>query len=284
MSINYADRIYIVTETPEQGQELRASISLRGFDRVKCYSVSDLEAILMARPPDLLILDAGGQTEDVVRLIASAPCALPPTIWLVETYEPEQFLTCYDAGARDFLVQPVDPAYLVSRVLLALDERHLAEQLAQREAILKELSVMSVQTDLYTEPYFKQFVKRELTGGYPAKLSLLLLEISTPTLGLEGRHIASLLKQCCRCADLVGEWGSEHHYAILLPDTDIEGGTTVAHRIQTHVQQSAALGGNLYMGVTDALNCVEVETLFHRVTQALQAAHQNPQQISVLSG
>lgn len=283
-----ADAIYIISKTPARASEIKNSLDLRGFDQVKCYPMEKAGAIVGMHPPDLLLLDAEGDNDAALALITSlgGHC---PIIYLAESFDEDLFLTCYDAGAKDFLVKPVTSAYLVSRVLLILDERRLREQMHVRDIILKELSVIGPDSNVYTTEYIVKLLKREveiLSMNRHNELCLLVVQLEGFDTGLAVnptfkkmlyQHVAKTIGKCSRGADIVGEY-FEDKFAIILPNTGLDGGQSVANRI-IHRLDGASLVFekqdvplSIFIGVADFTGCIHYEDLLNKAMERLKMA------------
>lgn len=180
------DSIYIFGKSPAAAEHIRDAIQLRGFEEIKCF---DLACLLsdgqpapwpQHHPPELMILDAEGQQAAVMSCLDKLPASIP-VIVLAESFEEEIFIHCFDHGARDFLVKPYNMPYLVSRILLILESQRMKHQLRQHREILKDLSVISVETDIFSKEYFQSILEQQierLRASHhirPDELTLLLI-------------------------------------------------------------------------------------------------------------
>lgn len=142
-------------------------------------------------------------------------------------------------------------------VSLALSERQLQSEVAERDAQLADLgarfddamqrAVTDGLTGLINHTHFKELMGLEVgrSKRYGNQLTLLVLDIDffkkiNDTYGhLMGdvviRRIAQALKGQVRDCDIVARYGGEE-FAILLPQTDLKGAYIVAERIRQRVR------------------------------------------------
>ncbi len=297
MNNHFADAIYIVGHTQAHAEEMKSSINLRGFDRVKCYSLDQAAAIITDHPPDLIIIDPEGKYKEAIGLIGNFQHTVP-VIFLAETFEEDLFLNCFDAGAKDFLVKPVNSSYLVSRVLLALDSRRLREQLEQRDVVLKDLAVIGKYSNVFTTEHVVKMLKREverLSGENLPALSLLVVQLE----GFDTRlavdadfkrflyhHVANILIRCCRGSDIIGEY-FEDKFAIILPSTGVDGAETVSTRVIERLDGQPMRYGNeevrlsLRIGAADFSGCLHYEDLLNKAMENLKQARMENRKVQM---
>jgi PleD family two-component response regulator len=268
---------------------------------VKFLSFETALTVIKEQPPDLVIIDPEGEPERGLALVGAlgTPSLLPShvsLIYLADAFDEDTFLTCYDAGARDFLVKPVNSAYLISRIILALDEVRLREKLTQRDAILKELAVLGPDSNVFTTEYLMKTLKREYEKTHPGgNIAMILLQLE----GLESsaaappglkqkiyRHLADTLKRCCRGSDTIGEF-FEDKFALILPETGIAGAQTVIDRIRQHISGAnicfdrppSTCTLSIFMGMADNTECRNYEDLMSKANDALRSARIGNQKI-----
>lgn len=145
---------------------------------------------------------------------------------------------------------------LLSVIALALSERRLRHELAEREARLNDLgtryddalqrAITDGLTGLINHVHFKELLGLEIgrSKRYGNDLTLVMADIDffkaiNDTYGhLTGdvviRRIAQTLKGQVRDCDIVARYGGEE-FAILLPQTDTGGARVVAERIRQRV-------------------------------------------------
>lgn len=300
MSIKYADKIYIITHSSDRGGEIKSSINLRGFDRVKILDFANAADIIKTNKPDLVVVDPENTPElgfKLLKDLAELPVLNnpPSMIFLADTFDEETFLTCYDLGAKDYLIKPVNSAYLASRVLMALDETRLRLKLAEQDSILTDLSVLGQDSNVYTTEYFVRKLKREVPALEPtAHLSLLILQLESQNTALMHQpamkrsisaSVAEVLKRACRGDDIIGEF-FEDKFAVMLPGTNLEGGKIVSTRIFNQLNGATIIGEDqqalhlqVSIGLAEFNGCRNYEELLHKAMDGLNRARQTDDKI-----
>lgn len=291
MAIHHADNVFIVTTSAARGEEILSMLSLRGFDEVKLLSFEQAAPMVVHKNPDLLIIDPEGTMTPVLALLQdlkSLPAVetAPSLMLLAEQFDEDQFLTFHDAGVREYLVKPLNSAYLVSRVLAVLDDRRLKANMNLREKLLQELSVFTRDSGVFTAEYFKRMIAMSATDRKPPKrLGLVLLtcqgQPALSTLENTFRHqittfVAEALKVASRSSDVIGSLGPDT-FALMLFGTGLDGCEQVTvrltrslHGVTLHSddgRQSVEL--MIRLGVSDNSNHETPEALLSAALQNL---------------
>ena len=93
-------------------------------------------------------------------------------------------------------------------------------------------------------------------------------------------QVASLLKQAIRKTDFIARWGGEE-FIVLLIDTPLENAQLIAEQFRekiasnTHLQQQSQKQVTISLGVTQAKDSDDANSLFKRVDDALYQAKRN---------
>ena len=121
-------RILVVDDDPRNRRMLELILSHEGFRVELACTGEDALTMVVANPPDLILLDVilpGLSGYDVLAALKADPvCKNVPTIMLTALDDREARLRGLSGGAEDFLSKPVDRAELCARVknLLRLKE------------------------------------------------------------------------------------------------------------------------------------------------------------------
>jgi diguanylate cyclase (GGDEF)-like protein len=288
MNQHFLDAIYIVGVTQDRVEAIKNSINLRGFDRVKTYLLDESPGLVADHPPDLLIIDPEGRYKEALGLIKTFKNAVP-VIMLGESFEEDTFLECFDGGARDFLVKPVNPSYLISRVLVALDSRRLRDQLTQRDRVLEDINAIGRESRVFSTEYLVKFLKWEVEGigrEQTPSLSIVIIQLEDMdarlAVDLEFKRrlyqdAARIIQDCCRGGDVIGEY-FEDKFAVLLPNTGIDGAENVSNRVIkrldghriTHNNQEIPV--SVRIGAADFRGCLHYEDLLNKAMENLKLA------------
>ncbi|PZO39823.1 MAG: diguanylate cyclase response regulator [Pseudanabaena frigida] len=205
------------------------------------------------RQPDMILLDAMMPVLDGFECCSRLQ-QLPngdhtPVLIITALEDRESVDRAYEVGASDYVTKPIHWAVLRQRVRRLLEQANLREQLEaanQRLAVVvKELQrlvaidgLTQVANRRHLDAYLEQECSRANREQIP--ISLVLCDIDffknyNDNYGhQEGdlclQQVAQAIgKATNRPADLVARYGGEE-FAIVLPNTDIEGGMNVAIR------------------------------------------------------
>lgn len=160
----------------------------------------------------------------------------------------------------------------------------------QRRETLKELTLMATTDELTGLPNRRVFIERvelELSRGERVTSSLWLLMVDVDNFkkinDTEGhamgdkvlKVIAQSLKSSIRQIDAVGRMGGEE-FAILLPDTPLEGAQRVAESIRSNIESTEIKGWTesygpvtISIGVAKATESNSFQTLLNKADEAL---------------
>lgn len=284
------DAIQIITHSPERGEAIRRMLLLRGFDEIHCLSLEQVVeqgASLPARNlPALAVIDTDGDRQALEILFQALPSGIK-SIVLAETFDEALFVQCYDSGARDFLVNPISDAYLISRVIRALHEHRLEQQLRQKEAILVEMGVLSPQSGVFSTSYLMKRLQKlteERAADDSEPLSLILVRLdSGDAVWPESEWLAirtetaRILKECARGLDVVGEYLVDK-FALILPRTGRRGARALASRLSERLMElrpepapDAMPPLRIGIGIAEYEGCRHYEDLLNRALAHLQA-------------
>lgn len=144
-----SDRILIVDDIEENLIALEALLRrLSDVEIVSARSGSEALEILLVQDIALALLDVNMPEMDgfqLAELMRGAQRTKDvPIIFVTAAYEPQRVFQGYDVGAIDFLIKPVDPRILKSKVSTLLElyrsKRQLATQLVELERMSKQLT------------------------------------------------------------------------------------------------------------------------------------------------
>jgi len=286
MTYHYADAIVVLAHSLTAAKAIQDVIHLRGFDQVVCATIANGAAAITQFRPDLLVVAPGTETEAANQIIAELK-PLIPVIYVVDAFNEEAFIAAFDAGARDYLVQPVHDTYLISRILIALQAQRQRQHLNQRNRVLKTLGGIGEYSNVFTTAHFMQLLKDEaqrLDRDNKPNLSLLAVEVQHHNPDKKAqfafhqtlyRDIGRLLMETCRGGDIVGEY-FEDKFMVLFPHTSLKGAQNAQNRVieklTRYAQRMANTPNRLHLatGSADYSNCLHYEDLLNKTIEALK--------------
>jgi len=209
--------------------------------------------IYQDRQPDIILLDAMMPVLDGFECCARIQ-QLPngdhtPVLIITALEDRESVDRAYEVGASDYVTKPIHWAVLRQRVRRLLDQANLRQQIEtvnqQLSVVVKELRrLVSIDglTQVANRRCLDEYLEQECRRSHREQLpiSLVLCDIDffknyNDNYGhQEGdfclQEVAKAIsKSTNRPADLVARYGGEE-FAIILPNTNIEGGMNVAIR------------------------------------------------------
>lgn len=169
-----------------------------------------------------------------------------PVIFLTSRGDVSYRVKGLEMGASDYLAKPVSREELRLRARNQLQIRRLEVALRRAVAELGRLSRTDALTGLPNRRHFVDALEREFERStrYGGSLGLLVIDIDhfkrvNDTWGhLAGdkvlRDVAGILAYNLRQSDIAARFGGEE-FAVLLPETDLEGAVLVAERYRLEI-------------------------------------------------
>ena len=196
--------------------------------------------------PDIVLMEVlldDTNAFDICRQIKAEPRALHvPVVMLAHGEQSQARASGWEAGADDFLTQPLDSYELLARVRSLIKKKWRYDELYENYDQLLKRSITDPLTGLYNRTYLDEVVRRETAmsrlSGQP--FSFLMIDIDhfkriNDTYGhMVGDQVliefSELLKQQVRASDLVARYGGEE-FAMVLHHTETDDALSVARRI-----------------------------------------------------
>ncbi len=242
------ERVLIVDDAPTNIKILQHALK----DKVKIsFATNGPDALKIAisdTPPDMILLDVIMPEMDGYevcrKLKADRRTKNIPVIFITSKISEEDEIKGLEAGAVDYIAKPFSRAIVNARV-----RTHL--ELKRHRDFLENLSSLDGLTGIPNRRRFDEFINQQ--WGQAARdakaLSLILMDIDFfKTYNDEYGHqagdeclkrIASALENVVRRpSDLVARYGGEE-FVCILPDTDLQGATTIARRMRNEINRLA---------------------------------------------
>ena len=213
-------------------------------------ATSGAQALATARleAPDVILLDVMMPEMDgyeVCRQLKQDSATRDiPVLFVTAHHEAQEETRGLEMGAVDFITKPINPAVVRARV-----RTHLT--LKRQTDVLKHLVFIDALTHTFNRRYLDEHLSdewgRAQRTGQPLGLLLADVDFFKQYNDLYGhqrgdealRLVAQALQQAAlRPGDVVCRYGGEE-FAVLLPDTDLEGALKVAQRMKKAVRDIA---------------------------------------------
>ena len=178
------------------------------------------------------------------------------------------------------------------------------KQLESKNTVLADISARDSLTGLYNRWYVREKIDSEMNRamrhGYP--MSVLMLDLDHfkqindsyghPAGDSVLRSVGQMLRESCRVYDVPGRYGGEE-FCIVLPETKVNGTTTVAERIRSRLETTRLSVGDSSIVVTASIGIAGVDSvsedgvlsasmLVERADRALYAAkHQGRNRVEL---
>ncbi len=246
--------VLIIDDSQQERNEIKDVLEKTGlFDAF--YEASDgLKGfkIMLSNPPDLIVCDLIMPDFDGFKFLrlkrARQDYDNIPVLIVTGRDDMNDKIRGLEEGAQDYVLKPFNPLELVARVKAHLRIKLLQDELKQVNEKLETLSNTDPLTELFNRRYFFNILEKEFerTKRYNRALSLLMVDIDFfKTVNDKCGHltgdkvltvVARVLKTDLRKIDSCARYGGEE-FVILLPETDINGATSVGNRYLTEIRE-----------------------------------------------
>ncbi len=247
--------------------------------------------------PDLILLSTHLDQLDAFELCeqlksSQVSCDIP-ILLLTPQRDDKEIMMGFDAGAVDYITQPFNSVELLVRVRTHLELKRAREalqrayqELKQAYQELNDAARTDVLTKLHNRFAMIEKIEYEIIRAQRNQqfFSLILADIDyfksiNDKYGHQfGDHVllevAQLLRTAVRQQDTVARWGGEE-FIILLPETDLAGGITVAEKIRQrlnafeghHLNQTYRV--SMTFGVSQFEPGMAIDTCIQQADEAL---------------
>ena len=238
--------VLVVDDDPDKRMLLTVALQMAGYEvRTANDGVEGLVAV-ESYQPDLIITDVMMPKMDgyeLARRVRANPQTrfLPIIIQTAARSAADDIRRGSEVGALGYITDPTDIDMLLARARTLLDFKHYLDT-------CEEAAFTDHLTGLANRRRFERQLEREVsrTQRYGRPFCLLLLDIDNfklvnDTHGHEAgdeviRRLALTLQAGTRGIDLAARIGGEE-FAVILPETDFEGGLDVAERLRLAVRE-----------------------------------------------
>lgn len=221
-----------------------------GVEGLAIIQNSDIDVILCG----LQLFELSG-TELLRHLQQNDELCDIPVVILTSDSNTQKKIDLLELGASDYIVLPFDNGELVARIKVQLKMKTMQDNLKRSNRLLLNLSSTDSLTRLFNRRKLMQTLDQEFQRHSRSQdtLILLMLDIDhfkqiNDTYGhLHGDKVlvtlAKILKEYLRPYDIATRFGGEE-FALVLPNTPINGALEVAQRLRVAVE-NLTFGGEL---------------------------------------
>ncbi len=246
-------RVLIADDEPISRRMLEAALLRMGHDVIVTCDGEEAWSAIQNSPIRFVIADWMMPNMDGLELVRRIRTLSNQnyiySVLLTSRNQKQDIIHGLAAGADDYLTKPFDRDELLVRVRSGERIVRLEEELAARNEQLRRLTLIDELTGIGNRRAFDGTLSRMVDHcrRYDHPFSLLMIDIDrfkayNDTLGHTAgdealRSVAELIKNNVRTADLAFRYGGEE-FACILPETDAEGGATVAERLRDGIEQN----------------------------------------------
>ncbi|MDF1537175.1 MAG: diguanylate cyclase [bacterium] len=248
-------KILIVEDNRGLNEILRKIVESEGYEAASAFTGTEaLQMLTEDGPFDLILLDVmlpdpesppGGGMDgfEVCQRVKSEPTLDDTMIFLVTVKDqPEDIMRGIDAGADDYITKPFNTTLLLAKIKAMLRIKNLSVELKKKNRLLEEMAITDGLTGIPNYRFFIEKLDEEVKRSrrYKTPFSLIILdldnfkEINDNYGHRHGdyvlREVAARLQQGLRETDLLARYGGDE-FAMLLTQTDLEGGKNVADQV-----------------------------------------------------
>jgi diguanylate cyclase (GGDEF)-like protein len=247
--------VLVANDQEWSARSLESILAPNGYAVLRAYTGRQALERARSANPDLIILDA--QMPDlhgieVCRQLRKDP-RFPPTVPIViTTAGPSgraQRLEAYQAGAWEFLGQPLDGESLLLRLKTFLAAKFAADG-------LQEESLLDPETGLYNTRGLSRRA-REVSAEVARRHAALACVVfaaapdqpggdAAPGGDALARSVGSLLRQHGRASDVIGRLG-DGEYAVIAPHTEARGAVQMVERLERLLQNPETTENRIHL-------------------------------------
>lgn len=292
---NFAEsKILLLDDDVIQSQNLKTDLAPL-TTQVQVLSKSEKIDSLGSFIPDLIIINCQMDTEDPLRVgvtLRAKPILKNSVIMLMAEEENiPMVIKGMELGINDYFIYPVDKSELKARVKTQLRRKLYQDKLRTELEESVDLSTKDGLTGVFNRRYFDihiiQMAQKATESGQ--KLCLMIMDMDhfkevNDTYGHQAGDsvlvsLAKSLKNSFRITDLIARYGGEE-FVVLLGNTNIEQGKTLAERIRQQVEAlnfdvpglSTPIKKTVSIGVSEFIPNEKVTDFVGRVDKGLYEA------------
>jgi len=287
--------IFIIEDDVKTQSGYELLLRSKGYDTLVSRDGGNALDLAVKNHPDLILLDLSISHIDGFELLAGLKInpelkEIPVIISSIISHM-ETRIQAIDAGADDYLIKPVNPSEMLSRINSTLRRSGVRKRLKSDMDSLFEQSVMDPLTGLYNRRYLKTVIdndvaaaKRYNRGFFVVMIDIDDFKIINDTLGhLAGdgvlKALGNILRVRLRSCDIAARYGGDE-FVVRLTDNNLNGVTVFAERMRASVEtyKFPAVGDRkitVSIGVAEfGPQDTSMESVINKADEALYAAKQ----------
>lgn len=168
-AVSSAQRIMIVDGQDINRRMLRAMLKSDSYKLIECKNAPEAMKILEAERIDVVVLDLvlpGVSGPELCRwLKANRKTRLIPVLMLTSVQGVENEIEGISSGADDFIIKPVNPTVIRTRIQSMLRNKALVDSLEEAETILFALAQTVERRDSYTGQHCERLATLSVLMG-----------------------------------------------------------------------------------------------------------------------
>ena len=244
--------VLVANDQEWSARSLESILAPNGYAVLRAYTGRQALERARSAHPDLIILDAqmpdlhGVEVCRQLRNDPRFPATVPIVITTAGPSGRTQRLEAYQAGAWEFLGQPLDGESLLLRLKTFLSAKFAADGLLEE-------SLVDPLTGLYNMRGLSRRAREvgaEAVRRHAALACVVFAaqpESETHSASAEGdglaQSVGGILRQHGRASDVIGRLG-DGEYAVIAPNTEARGAVQMVERLERVLRQSEASASN----------------------------------------
>ncbi len=237
--------------------------------------------------PDLILLDLMMPEMnglEVCKYIRSqAIYEYIPIIFLTASNEKEDLLKAFEYGAVDYITKPFNGKELLARIKTHLDLKNTRDQLQEAYNHLEKLVITDHLTGIFNRRAIFNFAEEEFTrcSRYHRVFSILMIDVDFfKSINDNYGHdvgdevlvaVAKGIQSSIRKVDVLGRFGGEE-FVVILPETCLQTGINVAHKIKETVSKIGLESLPDYQEITVSVGVASYEIGDRKVEEIIKRA------------
>ena len=242
-------KILLVSDDKNISKEIATKlVFLRKDDIVNITNYSNFERDLNIERPNILLLHENQDKENIIEIIKGLRYAGFSIILLLDKYNPEFLLSCFDVGVDDYILKNADDIEFVLRLIKHIKYNDKNRLLSFKDNILEQLNIFNNSSGFFNWKYAKLAVETLIDINIIKNGTLMAFSVSdNDKQEYNEETMYSSIKSSIRACD-IAVLGQGTKCLVFLPNTDVNGAIKVFYKIKE------LLNFNICAGFSDITN------------------------------